>query len=646
MANSKSASLSLTRVHPLGTHTQPRSRSSHEPQQKQRLNIRRSLNPVKKGSDYYSEQQSTNFGGSKLRKSRDKLKLAKKKKKRYFPANQSSFDSQNTLKGQAAVPGIYHNFDGMLGSRNASANFSSTSDIISKQIRHDKDSISLPLLQNMANQKIYDNSRYSASSQRQRDKLKNLKNIAQQEVAQIRQDYGFDKLDSNYPLSKSKFGSSYSQIAQTEPTSRSNSVTLNKIQTYTLDHYNRYNSCNLSRSRNNFQLPKELVEPLETDVQHFRELSSIKPARTLLPVNKYFNDGNESQNEESFKFNTIDNAKFQIRSTLLPPNFTPDSKLRTLTNASLNSQVELNSSKQTLDVNAQSKIDRELDLCMLNCPQTNEGQFNFFFSVLKDKISEIHRMKSEYCTLFDRFEKLCSENDTLLQENDQLKAQNQSFVQEIKNYEIRYSPSKSNFRTSNEFFYQNNMKSVENKENIFIEIDDRNTEKFHSKSSEEYLFFNHGRDKSSHLSNNWQSGSMLRKHLDEFTKSSNGNGPRSNSKEKKKVSFSKITSVVGSVNTNNPNSPKILFSEAEYKDMMEYNKKSHKFFRILAKTANELTSSRPNSYRKGKGVFSESKQKKLWKWLKGFFKDYMDVKMELEMRKSGKSLGCKVRNMR
>lgn len=151
------------------------------------------------------------------------------------------------------------------------------------------------------------------------------------------------------------------------------------------------------------------------------------------------------------------------------------------------------------------------------------------------------------------------------------------------------------------------MKSVENKENIFIEIDDRNTEKFHSKSSEEYLFFNHGRDKSSHLSNNWQSGSMLRKHLNEFTKSSNGNGPRSNSKEKKKVSFSKITSVVGSVNTNNPNSPKILFSEAEYKDMMEYNKKSHKFFRILAKTANELTSSRPNSYRKGKGVFSESK---------------------------------------
>ena len=253
---------------------------------------------------------------------------------------------------------------------------------------------------------------------------------------------------------------------------------------------------------------------------------------------------------------------------------------------------------------------------MIDCPVMESDKVTFYESLLKQIINQKQRMKQEYVALFDKYELICQEIEIMNVEQKKLKLQNIEFQEEIRNYEIKYSPRRSDFMSQ--------LEATEGKQNIFSEVDDRNSYNFDNFLRSSEYFFKH-KTPSEKLKNKPQNNIYSR-------------NISYQDKKQKRVSFSKITSV-GSACTN---SPKVLFSQLDYKELLEYNRRSQKFFKVLAKTANELTCLSGDGVKK----FSEDKQRQLWKWLKKFFREYMEVKVKNNFKGIDYSEQCVIKNMR
>ena len=136
--------------------------------------------------------------------------------------------------------------------------------------------------------------------------------------------------------------------------------------------------------------------------------------------------------ENSFKFNTINQGDFELDRSLdfcssklsegSLRNFkSPLNTLNPVTNLSLNSRSRTDlKSNLSSDPNLNTVVEREFQLCMLNCPRNVNAKADFLSTLLKDKIKEVHKLQSEYSTLFSRFESVCQESEFLGKQNDLL----------------------------------------------------------------------------------------------------------------------------------------------------------------------------------------------------------------------------------
>lgn len=278
------------------------------------------------------------------------------------------------------------------------------------------------------------------------------------------------------------------------------------------------------------------------------------------------------------------------------------------------------------------KIENEIEQ-ILGLQISDKRIIEILVKKIKEKIMVIDTLKIEYNNLFKNFEDVCEENRKLQEKNLKKKVKifspKKSEDDENKNQKLGNLEENFFFENFNEKKYPNNTADPEN----YFKFCDFNDENDQKNSTNQKKFYIEDEYNFKHKARNSHN---LRKKLKTYLQTSNLTADFSTSliSKKKNLNFSlknNEKSFTTTIKTNPPLDRKSRSLNTKKKNF-EFSKESErykKFFQAVVKIAKQLSPV-------GFGVKLEKGDKRsvkyLWKWLKGFFEEYMRVKVQVGRR--------------